>query len=107
MIAVPWLRSIRHYSSWTALLTFGGDYPLNRRRKSIGGPAGALMRQWAEDGVPAIDVPLNVYREELPRCVSSPISLTGLLKCGHFNAGMTLGTEERRYRYYKCTTRTN
>jgi site-specific DNA recombinase len=43
-----------------------------------------------------------------PRSVSSPILLTGLLKCGHCRAGMTLTTgKSGKYRYYKCTTRVN
>jgi site-specific DNA recombinase len=43
-----------------------------------------------------------------PRLVSSPILLTGLLKCGHCHAGMTLTTgKSGKYRYYKCTTRVN
>jgi site-specific DNA recombinase len=41
-----------------------------------------------------------------PRIVNSPTLLTGLLKCGHCNAGMTLATGKGgRYRYYKCNTR--
>ena len=40
--------------------------------------------------------------------MSSPILLTGLLKCGHCHAGMTLTTgKSGKYRYYKCTTRVN
>ncbi len=43
-----------------------------------------------------------------PRRVSSPTLLTGLLRCGHCGAGMTLTTgKSGRYRYYKCTTRVN
>jgi site-specific DNA recombinase len=42
------------------------------------------------------------------RLVSSPILLTGLLKCGYCHAGMTLATgKSGKYRYYKCTTRAN
>ena len=41
-----------------------------------------------------------------PRLVSSPTLLTGLLKCGHCGAGMSVATgKSGRYRYYKCTTR--
>ncbi len=41
-----------------------------------------------------------------PRVVNSPTLLTGLLKCGHCGAGMTLATGKGgRYRYYKCQTR--
>ena len=41
-----------------------------------------------------------------PRVVGSPTLLTGLLKCGHCGAGMTLVTGKGgRYRYYKCNTR--
>ena len=41
-----------------------------------------------------------------PRVISSPTLLTGLLKCGHCGAGMTLATGKGgRYRYYKCNTR--
>ncbi len=43
---------------------------------------------------------------QAPRLVSSPTLLTGLLKCGHCGAGMTLTTgKSGRYRYYKCTNR--
>jgi len=41
-----------------------------------------------------------------PRRLTSPVLLSGLLKCGHCGAGMTLATgKSGRYRYYKCTTR--
>ena len=41
-----------------------------------------------------------------PRVVGSPTLLTGLLKCGHCGAGMTLATGKGgKYRYYKCNTR--
>jgi DNA invertase Pin-like site-specific DNA recombinase len=41
-----------------------------------------------------------------PRQVSSPVLLSGLLKCGVCGAGMTLSTGKGgRYRYYKCTNR--
>jgi site-specific DNA recombinase len=40
------------------------------------------------------------------RRLSSSILLTGLLKCGHCGAGMTLATgKSGKYRYYKCTNR--
>ncbi len=43
-----------------------------------------------------------------PRRVSCPTLLTGILKCGHCGAGMTLATgKSGRYRYYKCTNRHN
>ncbi len=43
-----------------------------------------------------------------PRQLSSPVLLTGLLKCGHCGSGMTLTTgKSGRYRYYKCTRRVN
>ena len=43
-----------------------------------------------------------------PRRLSSPVLLTGLLKCGHCGSGMTLTTGKGgRYRYYKCTRRVN
>lgn len=43
-----------------------------------------------------------------PRLLSSPVLLTGLLKCGHCGSGMTLTTgKSGRYRYYKCTRRVN
>jgi site-specific DNA recombinase len=43
-----------------------------------------------------------------PRRVSSSTLLTGLLKCGHCGAGMTLVTgKSGRYKYYKCTNRVN
>ncbi len=43
-----------------------------------------------------------------PRRVSSPVLLTGLLKCGHCGGAMTLTTgKSGKYRYYKCTTRVN
>ena len=41
-----------------------------------------------------------------PRRLASPTLLTGLLKCDHCDASMTLVTgKSGRYRYYKCTTR--
>ena len=43
-----------------------------------------------------------------PRRLSSPVLLTGLLKCGHCGSAMTLVTgKSGRYRYYKCTQRVN
>ena len=43
-----------------------------------------------------------------PRRVSSPVLLTGLLKCGHCGGAMTLTTgKSGKYRYYKRTTRVN
>ncbi len=39
-----------------------------------------------------------------PRLVSSPILLSGILKCGECGVGMTLMTgKSGQYRYYKCT----
>ena len=39
-----------------------------------------------------------------PRLVSSPILLSGIIKCGECNSGMTLMTgKSGQYRYYKCT----
>jgi site-specific DNA recombinase len=39
-----------------------------------------------------------------PKHISSPIFLSGLLKCGQCGAGMTLMTgKSGQYRYYKCT----
>ena len=39
-----------------------------------------------------------------PRLVSSPILLSGIIKCGECGSGMTLMTgKSGRYRYYKCT----
>jgi site-specific DNA recombinase len=41
-----------------------------------------------------------------PRLVSSPILLTGLLKCGLCGASMTaISGKSGRYHYYKCTSR--
>ena len=43
-----------------------------------------------------------------PRLVTSPILLTGLLKCGCCGAGLTTATGKGGlYRYYKCNTRVN
>ena len=43
-----------------------------------------------------------------PRLVTSPILLTGLLKCGCCGAGITTATGKGGlYRYYKCNTRIN
>ena len=43
-----------------------------------------------------------------PRIVNSPTLLTGLLKCGLCGSSMTIATGKGgRYRYYKCTNRTN
>ena len=39
-----------------------------------------------------------------PRLVSSPILLSGIIKCGECGSGMTLMTgKSGQYRYYKCT----
>lgn len=41
-----------------------------------------------------------------PRLVSSPVLLTGLLKCDCCNSAMTTATgKSGQYRYYKCTTK--
>ena len=41
-----------------------------------------------------------------PRRLSSPVLLTGLLRCGECGSGMTLATgKSGRYKYYKCTAR--
>ena len=43
-----------------------------------------------------------------PRVLSSPVLLTGLLRCGHCGSAMTLTTgKSGRYRYYKCSRRVN
>ena len=43
-----------------------------------------------------------------PGRVGSRTLLTGLLRCGHCGAGMTLATGKGgRYRYYRCTSRIN
>ncbi len=43
-----------------------------------------------------------------PRLVSSETLLTGLLRCGHCGAAMTIVTgKSGRYRYYKCNNRHN
>jgi site-specific DNA recombinase len=43
-----------------------------------------------------------------PRQLSSPVLLTGLLKCGHCGGAMTLATGKGgQYRYYKCVSRMN
>lgn len=74
---------------------------------------------WVKTNIPAI-VDAAVFerarrKRELrapantpPRIVSSPTLLTGLLKCGHCGASMTLVTgKSGKYKYYKCTTRQN
>ena len=62
--------------------------------------AETFQRAAAARGPEAIRLP--------PRLVSSPILLTGLLKCGHCHAGMTLPIgKSGKYRYYKCTTCVN
>ncbi len=43
-----------------------------------------------------------------PRTHSSPILLSGVIKCGNCGAGMTLMTgKSGQYRYYKCTNQKN
>lgn len=51
---------------------------------------------------------LRAPAKTLPRIISSPTLLTGLLKCGVCGGSMTLTTgKSGRYRYYKCTSRQN
>ena len=43
-----------------------------------------------------------------PKALASPAPLTGLIKCGHCDAGMAQASgKSGSYRYYKCTTRLN
>ena len=43
-----------------------------------------------------------------PKALASPAPLTGLIKCGHCDAGMAQASgKSGSYRYYNCTTRLN
>ena len=94
-----------------------GDYYFNMRdsrAKTIRPP-----EEWVKTDIPPIiDAAkfeqVRAKRESRspsrlpPRRVSSPVLLSGLLKCGVCGAGMTLSTGKGgRYRYYKCTNRRN
>jgi len=48
----------------------------------------------------------NTPKKVNPARESSPTLLTGLIRCGHCNAGMVVATgKSGKYRYYKCNTR--
>ena len=78
-----------------------------------------LPSEWIKTDIPQIINPLlfeqiRLKRESRkpsnsnPRALSSPCLLTGILKCGHCGATLTLATGKGgRYRYYKCTNRRN
>lgn len=73
--------------------------------------------EWIKTDIPPIINPLEFEKTRLkresrapsnsnPRAMSSPCLLTGILKCGHCGASLTLATGKGgRYRYYKCTNR--
>jgi DNA invertase Pin-like site-specific DNA recombinase len=94
--------------------TYMGEFVFNRRDKF-----GRLKAQseWIVVRVPPV-IAEDTYRQAQarlrsrapavapPRVVNGPTLLTGMLKCGHCGAGMTLVTgKSGRYRYYKCQRR--
>ena len=97
--------------------TYRGEYWFNKTSKktNVANPES----EWIKIEVPAI---IDAATFELaaerraartpakvpPRVLGSPTLLTGLLKCGHCGAGMTMATgKSGRYRYYKCNTRSS
>ncbi len=108
-----WTRGKVH--NLLANRTYCGEYVFNRKSNKTG--EAKAETEWVRVAVePIIDggtfggaqcrraarAPAKVP----PRLVSSPTLLTGLLKCGHCGAGMTLATGKGgRYRYYKCQSR--
>ncbi len=94
--------------------TYMGEFIFNKRDKA------ARLKpesEWIVVKVPAI-IEEGSYRRAHarlrarapavvpPRQVNSPTLLTGMLKCGHCGAGMTLVTGKGgKYRYYKCQRR--
>jgi DNA invertase Pin-like site-specific DNA recombinase len=94
--------------------TYAGQFAFNKRDKN-----GKLKPQadWIVVPVPAIIEEGTFIRTHArlaarcpakvpPRVTTSPTLLTGLLKCGHCGAGMTLATGKYgKYRYYKCNRR--
>ena len=94
--------------------TYMGEFIFNKRDKVARLKAES---EWIIVKVPAI-IDEGIYRRAHarlrarapavvpPRQVNSPTLLTGLLKCGHCGAGMTLVTGKGgKYRYYKCQRR--
>ncbi len=94
-----------------------GCFYFNRRDSKTG--TIRPQSEWIPVEVPAI-VPDHLFeaaakrrasqnpKSSVPRAVSSPAPLVGLLKCGHCGANMTQATgKSGLYRYYKCTARMN
>ncbi|MDZ4821372.1 MAG: recombinase family protein, partial [Planctomycetota bacterium] len=94
--------------------TYIGQFVFNKRGKD---GKRKPETEWITVAVPAI-IEKGTFERALarvaaraptkvpPRMVTNPTLLTGLLKCGACNAGMTLTTgKSGRYRYYKCQTR--
>lgn len=113
----PWTMQKIH-----TLLTnrmYMGEYYFNVRDSKT-----LLVRppeEWVKTNIPAIiDAAIfervRAIREQrapgsdraIPRSISSPVLLAGLLKCGKCGHRMTLSTgKSGAYRYYKCTSRRN
>ena len=108
-----WTRSRAHEVLCNT--AYIGDYWFNKRDNKA--KCQKPEREWVKLDVPAIIEAATFKQAELrrearspakvpPRVLNSPTLLTGLLKCGHCGAGMTLMTDKSgKYRYYKCNTR--
>ncbi|BBP00550.1 recombinase family protein [Sulfuriferula nivalis] len=97
--------------------TYRGEYSYNMRdsKKCIMRPESEWIRCQVEPIVEekvfddvrrkreAQDPKKVALGKAVPHALTSPILLTGLLKCSQCNAGMTLATgKSGRYKYYKC-----
>jgi DNA invertase Pin-like site-specific DNA recombinase len=92
-----------------------GEYTFNRTRGKTG--QRKPEAEWVRVAVPALldrgTFEAAARRRKArhcsqipPRVVSAPSFLTGLLRCGHCGAGLTVATGKGgRYRYYKCQRR--
>jgi len=95
--------------------TYAGTYYFNRfdtktqklRDKSewVAIPVPAIIEQDLYDRAARLRE-ANAPKACAPRRETSPILLTGLVRCGHCGAGMVMATgKSGQYRYYKCTAR--
>ena len=108
-----WTRGKVH--NVLANATYCGEYVFNRTSNKTG--EAKLESEWVRVSVEPIMDAATFGRVRTqraarapasvpPRVVNSPTLLTGLLKCGHCGAGMTLATGKGgKYRYYKCQSR--